>query len=328
MHIDFIIPWVDGSDPEWIEQRNHYSTSDDCMDASRFRDWGILKYWFRAVESYAPWVNRIFFITNGQIPSWLNIQHPKVRFVSHQDFIPAEYLPTFSSHTIELNLHRIPDLSEHFVYFNDDMFLNAPVTESDFFYKGLPKDIAVLTAFAPTSDRCSYTHAVCNVMAFINRHFNKRKVVAENPQLWFTPIYGKKLLNNIYYSPTKVFSGLYNEHIPSPMLKSTFNKVWELEPKLLHNTCINKFRGIYDVNQYIMSYYQICSGAFYPRSIHFGTCYSIGQLRERMHADILEGKHPVICINDNSNVKDFVLEKELLSTVYQAKHPNKSSFEL
>jgi hypothetical protein len=59
------------------------------------------------VEKYAPWVNRVFFITCGQCPPWLNRNHPKLRLVDHKDFIPLEYLPTFNSMTIELNLHRI-----------------------------------------------------------------------------------------------------------------------------------------------------------------------------------------------------------------------------
>ena len=328
MQVDFVIPWVDGSDPEWLKLRNRYSTSDDCTHDCRFRDWGILKYWFRAVETYAPWVNRIFFVTSGQIPGWLNTDHPKLRIISHKDYIPAEYLPTFSSHTIELNLHRIADLSEHFVYFNDDMFLNAPVKESDFFHNGLPKDIAVLSAFAPYSSNCSYTHAICNVMSFLNRNFDKHKIIANNPELWFSPLYGRKILNNIYYSPTKFFSNLLNAHIPSSMLKSTFVKLWDMEPELLHNTCMNKFRGPYDVNQYIMSYYNICCGMFYPRNIHFGKCYSIGQKQDEMYEDILSGRHQTICINDHPNVTDYIREQEAISTIFQQKLPIKSSYEL
>lgn len=328
MQVDFVIPWVDGSDPEWLMQRNRYCTPNDCIEECRFRDWGILKYWFRAAEAYAPWVNRIFFITSGQIPAWLNISHPKLRIICHEDYIPKEYLPTFSSHTIELNLHRIADLSEHFVYFNDDTFLNAPVAESDFFLSGLPRDVAVLCAFAPDSQQCAYTHTMCNVMSFINRHFDKRTVMAKHLPLWFSPLYGKKNLNNIYFSPTKVFSYLYHEHIPSSMLKSTFQKVWDLEPELLHNTCRNKFRSPYDVNQYIMNYYNICCGMFLPRSIHFGKRYSIGKDRDAIYDDILKGRHQTICINDHPYVADFSREQKYISKAYQIKLPNKSSFEL
>lgn len=327
MKIDFVIPWVDGSDPEWIRLRNQYCKSPQDVDECRFRDWDILKYWFRAVETYAPWVHRIYFITCGQVPSWLNTSHPKLRFVKHEDYIPQEYLPTFSSHVIELNLHRIPDLSEHFVYFNDDMFLNATVKQTDFFRNGLPCDTAVLCSFTPHDVANPYTHAVCNVMAYINQHFDKKSVIKQNPNLWFTMHYGKHILKNIYFLPTKFFSNLQNGHIPSSMLKSTFQTVWDLEPQLLHDTCMNRFRSLNDVNQYIMTYHNICSGKIYPRSFHFGKCYSIGRDSKAMHEDILMRRHKTICINDNPNVTDMLQEKETLIDIFSRKLPNKSSYE-
>ena len=64
--------------------------------------------------------------------------------VKHEDYIPEEFLPTFQSRTIDMNFHRIKDLSEHFVYFNDDMFLINPTTKEDFFVNGLPCDSAVM----------------------------------------------------------------------------------------------------------------------------------------------------------------------------------------
>lgn len=327
MDIDFVIPWVDGSDPEWITQRKNHCSPSDGIDECRFRDWNTLKYWFRAVEAYAPWVNRVFFITSGQIPSWLNPAHPKLRFVRHQDYIPQEYLPTFSSHTIELNLHRIPELSEHFVYFNDDMFLNAAVTEKDFFRNGLPCDTAVLGSFSPHDAINSYTHAVCNVMAFINKHFEKREVLSQHPTLWFSLRYGKYFLKNLYYFPVKFFSDFQNAHIPSSMLKSTFHAVWDLEPELLHNTCMNKLRGLNDVNQYIMSYYNICCGKFFPRKTDFGKCYPVEIVQDTLYDDILHGRHKAICINDHPNVKDFNREQKRISDVFQRKLPDKSTFE-
>jgi len=98
------------------------------LDAARYRDRDILRYWFRGVEKYANWVHRVYFVTDNQKPSWLNTACPKLEMVDHTDFIPSCYLPTFNANTIELNFHRINGLSEHFVAFNDDMFINQPVT--------------------------------------------------------------------------------------------------------------------------------------------------------------------------------------------------------
>ena len=110
--IDFVIAWVDGSDLEWQKEKNKYANPGDTtlqVDASmvRYREWDTLRYWFRAVEKYAPWVNQVYFVTCGHVPKWLNMDAPKLHFVRHQDYIPEQYLPTFSSHPIELNLHRI-----------------------------------------------------------------------------------------------------------------------------------------------------------------------------------------------------------------------------
>ena len=144
--IDFVIAWVDGSDTEWQKEKARFETGSTSGDRReiRFRDWDNLRYWFRAVEMYAPWVNRIHFVTWGHFPKWLNTEHPKLHIVKHEDFIPSEFLPTFNSHTIEWNFHRILGLSERFVYFNDDMFLLNQIRPENFFIGEKPVDMLAL----------------------------------------------------------------------------------------------------------------------------------------------------------------------------------------
>ena len=126
--LDFVITWVDGSDPAWLDEKSHFASGSEADNRKeRYRDWDHLKYWFRGIEKNAPWVHNIYFVTWGHLPAWLNTAHPKLHIIKHTDFIPPQYLPTYNSHTIELNLHRIPGLSENFVYFNDDVFLIRPV---------------------------------------------------------------------------------------------------------------------------------------------------------------------------------------------------------
>ncbi len=108
MDIDFVIFWVDGSDVEWQKKKAFYKGTALQNSDVRFRDWGLLRYWFRAVEKYAPWVNRVYFVADNQRPEWLNYNHPKLAYVDHQDFIPSKYLPSFQSNTIEDKKHRIP----------------------------------------------------------------------------------------------------------------------------------------------------------------------------------------------------------------------------
>lgn len=327
MQIDFVIPWVDGSDPQWIARRSQYAANPEDWDESRFRDWGILPYWFRAVEQYAPWVHRIYFITWGHIPPWLNREHPKLRIVRHSDYIPEKYLPTFSSHTIELNLHRIEDLSEHFVYFNDDMFLNRKVTPEDFFYRELPRDCAILEAPLPLEDKDAFIHAQNNVITYLNSRFRKNAVLKRNPRLWFHPQYGKYNLKNLIHSPGKAFTGIKSFHLPSSMLKSTYEALWKQESELLDTTCSHKFRDIRDVNQYIMTFYNLCSGHFHPRSPNIGKCYGIERDNDALHRDILQGTHKAICINDHPGIANFAEEKEKLIAVFQHRYPNKSTYE-
>ena len=327
MKIDFVIPWVDGKDPKWLKERNLFIKAEETDD-SRYRDWGTLPYWFRSVESYAPWVNRIFFITWDHIPDWLNMDHPKLTVITHKEYIPGEYLPTYNSNTIELNLHRIPDLAEHFVYFNDDTFLNTPVSPDDFFHNGLPRNCAVLEPFVSAGTEDPYPHILLNNIAFLNRHFDKKTVLRTHFSKWYHPVYGKYLLKNLYFTPGKYFSGLRNLHIPSSMRKETYRKVWEMEPRLLQNTCIHRFRCEQDVNQNIMSYYDICSGNFSPRNAEFGKCYSIGQSNDLLFSDLENKHHKLICINDHPFVTDYDLEKEQLLRHLQKKLPNKSSYEI
>ena len=99
----------------------HWKTK-ETIEKSDFVIGDNLQYWFRGVGKFAPWVNRIHFITYGHLPPWLNVDHPKINIVRHTDYIPKKYLPTFNSHVIELNIHRIEGLANCFVYFNDDTF--------------------------------------------------------------------------------------------------------------------------------------------------------------------------------------------------------------
>ena len=97
--IDFVLPWVDGSDPEWLARMREATAAEGGTASSdaaangecRFSDNGLLRYWFRAVERFAPWVGKVFFVTCGQKPDWLDERHPKLRLLDHRDYIPAEW---------------------------------------------------------------------------------------------------------------------------------------------------------------------------------------------------------------------------------------------
>ena len=180
-------------DPAWKAEFARNSgkidnTKNEVSEA-RFRDHGLLRYWFRGVEKFAPWVRYIHFVTFNQKPEWLNVNHPKLKMVNHENFIPREFLPVFNINPIEIHLHKIPDLAEHFVYFNDDVFIISPIKQSRFFTHNLPNDIA---AFRTNYGLSQYEKMLRNNIKLINRHFDKKEVLERDHDKWFDPSYGSK----------------------------------------------------------------------------------------------------------------------------------------
>ena len=326
--IDFVIIWVDGSDPAWQSEHNKYSgniTPDKWNDAwIRYRDWGLLRFWFRGVEKFAPWVRNVFFVTWGHVPEWLDQNHPKLRIVRHDQFIPSEYLPTFSSHTIELNLHRIPGLSEHFVYFNDDMYLTKDVYPEIFFHKGVPCDTAVMLPITLVQNGI---RAEINDLYVINRNFLKREVIRKAPQKWFSPKYGRLLLRTLCMMPFRLFGGFYISHLPTSFLKSTFSKVWEQEYEELNQTCLHRFRSSSDVNQWIMEYWQMAENCFFPRSPDVGRYYEGRTSFDEMCDAIRSQKYAMICFNDSLDLDKFEEYQAEVRKAFQSILPIKSKFE-
>ncbi|XP_066144339.1 N-acetylglucosamine-1-phosphotransferase subunits alpha/beta [Euwallacea fornicatus] len=134
--IDVVYTWVNGSDPLFIANLNHYLNKNENIDASkqRYEDKNELRFSLRSLEKFAPWINHVYLVTNGQIPYWLNLDYEKLTVITHSMiFRDQSNLPTFSSPAIESNLHRIPGLSKRFIYFNDDIFLGQPLYLEDFF---------------------------------------------------------------------------------------------------------------------------------------------------------------------------------------------------
>lgn len=332
-NIDFVIAWVDGSDENWRKEKESCKadlkvTRQTDSSENRYRDWDNLQYWFRAVERYAPWVNKIYFVTWGHIPSWLNVSHPKLVLVNHADYIPKQYLPTFSANPIELNLHRIIGLSEQFVYFNDDMFLTKPVQPEDFFVDGLPKDCCIESAVMQDDYENPFAHILLNSCALINMNFNKRVVVKKQWKKWFSPVYGMAVLRNFLMYPYRQFSSFKFFHIPSAFLKSSFQEMWKLEPEILDEVCHNKFRSSFDVNQYMMKYYQFVTGKFVPQSPKAGKFFIPGRDADSDIIDAIQHrKYQMICINDDGREKNFEEIKAKIIDSFQMVFPEKSDFE-
>ena len=332
--IDFVLIWVDGNDRSWQIQKSKYERKSvgDSGD-NRYRDWGCLKYWFRGVEKFAPWVNNIFFVTCGQVPKWLNVNHPKIRLVSHSDYMKEDYLPTFSSHPIELNLHRIPELSEQFVYFNDDMFIIKRVDPSDFFRNDLPCSACGFEVLNINYDDVFYDVMVNN-MRVVNNHFNAKEFILKHFNKIFSFRYDIKHIKSLLLLPWAwgFIPGFINPHLPNAYLKSTFGKVWEKEERLLHETSTHKFRNREDVNQYIFQYWQFLEGKFAPVNMKKrGKFYYTEKQSEEWYEAIVKQKHKMICLNDDLDSvekKEYLRIKRKMNTAFESILGEKSSYEI
>ncbi|GGV32504.1 stealth conserved region 3 domain-containing protein [Streptomyces spectabilis] len=182
--VDAVYTWVDDTDPAWRAARaaalggpGDGASAD--TGAVRFRNRDELRYSLRSLAMYAPWVRHVYLVTAGQVPAWLDEDHPGLTVVDHRDLFadPDACLPTFNSHAIETQLHRIDGLSEHFLYFNDDMFLGRPTTPDTFFLpSGLTRffwsSVSVPDLPVSAADE-GYLAAAKNNRALLRRDFGR-----------------------------------------------------------------------------------------------------------------------------------------------------------
>jgi len=182
--IEIVYLWVDGSDPDWQEQRNFYAPtfregSTDANTNNRFSDHDELKYSLRSIWKFAPFVKQLYIVTMNQKPKWLK-SHPMIKIIDHREiFQDPSNLPTFNSQAIECNLHRIPNLSEHFIYFNDDVFLGLPIQPSDFFSSDGKVKVLLETSLSPSGPRLenetSYRTAWRNTNDLLDSQYRKER---------------------------------------------------------------------------------------------------------------------------------------------------------
>ncbi len=138
--VDIVYLWVNGNDENFQKERTFWKnklgipeTNDNSY--ARYIENEELRYSMRSVAMNAPWINKIYIVTNGQIPDWLDTTNPKIKIVTHKEIMPDEILPTYNSLVIESYVADIPELSEHFLLANDDCYISRPVVPSFFFDK-------------------------------------------------------------------------------------------------------------------------------------------------------------------------------------------------
>jgi hypothetical protein len=330
MQIDFVVTWVDMDDPEWKKDFAEYSGKIDNtkneVSAARFRDYGFLKYWFRGVEKFAPWVRKIHFVTCGQKPAWLDENNPKLNLVNHADYIPKQFLPCFNSSLIEIYLHKIPDLSEHFVYFNDDFFIINNIGKERFFQNGLPCDIA---AFRYNSGIGLWAKCLKNNIRLINRYFDKQEITQQFHKKWFNKIYGKKARLNYLLKFYPKFITLRTPHNAQPYLKSSFEEVWKNCEKELTGMSANRFRSKKDYTQELFRTWQICRGNFEPYNTYGDTKMFPLVMKPNKAVEAVKNRsYKLVCLNDNAHIRNYEQVMKNMENAFERILPEKSSFEI
>ena len=328
--IDFVITWVDGGDAAWRKEKASYCPDEGTDDDDvRYRNWDLLKYWFRGVEKFAPWVRKIHFITWGHLPKWLNTAHPKLHIVRHEDYIPKQYLPVFNSNVLEIYMHKIEGLSEKFVYFNDDFYLIAGSKPEDFFIKGKPCDMLAFQPVVANPKNPVMSHLYLNNSLVLCKYFNKRENVRKHPGNYFKPGYPVwYFMYNMLEMAFPQYTGFFTPHGPSSFLKGTFEEIWEKENRLLCEMSKHRFRSNGDVTPYLFREWQKLSGNFVPKNVLKDFSYfDIGDENTKLLQTIKKQKKKIVCINDQDIGAEFERVKQELQQAFSAILPEVSAFE-
>lgn len=288
--IDAVYLWVDGDDPAWQQRKaaalGAGRVEPDAATDARFRDGGELRYALRSLAQYAPWLRRVFLVTDGQVPSWLDVDAPGLTLVDHRDIFGGDgALPTFNSHAIGARLHHIDGLAEHYLYLNDDVFFGRDVTPNLFFEpSGLSRFFLsrLSLGFAETDDRLSHEAARRNVADLLHRDFGR--------------------------APTNLFY-----HSPVPQRRSVMQELEARYAEQFATTIGNQFRSVTDIepNSWLHHYYAYLTGRAVPGRIAYtyvelpqpGAEAELRRLAKRRDRD-------VFCINDHDDTTaaqyDFV----------------------
>ena len=240
------------------------------------------------------------------------------------------FLPTFSSISIELNLHKIKGLNEHFIYFNDDMFINSYVKPEDFFQAGLPLACSMTKPVIPVKDNTVFRHQLFSVAGLMNGN-EWAEAIKRNPHKWFYWKYGLGLMQNLAVLQKGYLLGMDFTHLCQAFRKSTMKKVWDKYPAEMNTACMNKFRQATDPNHQIFTIQEIVDGNYIPMSKqslgkHF---WQISTQFNDIACTLQNKKVKTICINDDRdiNADNFKFFQSELHMLFEEKLPQKSIFE-
>jgi len=293
--IDAVITWVNGDDPAHIAKRQHHQPqaprNANAVNPHRWACNDELGYCLRSIANHAPWIGRIWIVTDAQTPDLSRLPADlvaRVRIVDHRVlFAGHEHaLPTFNSLAIETLLWRIPGLAERFVYFNDDVFLTGPLAPEDVFQgtspvlRGAWVDLSAIAADPASRDDPTRLNALTQINAAMLAGFDASQMFS-----------GAHVVHPLRRS---VLAQLHDQHRAAFVanLGHRFRCVSQFLPQALHNhACIAADVAVlHDVKDHL----HLRTGAVLD--------YPLPQVRAFL-ARALQPQFKFLCVNDLPQVE-------------------------
>jgi len=303
LKIDLVYLWVDGNDPAWLKKRQPYLKK-EINTTGRYQDNQELKYSLRSIDKHLPWIRKIFIVTDNQIPPFLDVNHPKIEIVDHSTLLPKSILPTFNSSVLDYFIYKIPDLSEHFLYANDDMFVNADLPPSFFFQDGLP------------IMRMKYNPLIklkIQLKKGLNIKINNYRLAIENAYTIF-----KKKYNRFYpiTSHHNVDAGLKSDY------KAIVEEVFKEE---LDASFYNRFRDKTDIQRILIIYYGLVNKTGVLKYVGRKESCRIRVHRTNYDKYIRKYNPQLFCLNDTEHATDA--HRAHVEPFLKRLYPEKAAFE-
>ena len=308
--IDLVYLWVDGNDPEWQAKRNAFFGRKVENSSSNFNGRYVnndeLKFSLRSVERYAPWIRKVFIVTDNQKPKWLDISNPKIQIIDQNDILPEKSLPCFNSNVLEHFLYKIPNLSEHFLLSNDDMFFNKTVLPTTFFAKdGFP--IIRL-----------------NRKPFRRFRWFLREQIFKKPH----KLYSKALFNAAELVKHKFgvfYNGLPHHNLDSYLKSECLRVAEHIFKNEIDLTKMNHFRSANDIQRIVYSYVALAEKRGHLQYVSSKESLHV-HIQKNRHYEKLKKFNPTFfCMNDTEYADDN--DRMKLKMWLSTRFPEKSKFE-
>lgn len=299
--IDAVYTWVNSADPEWLDAWQQVFP-DRTFDADRYSNHEELRYSLRSLWKYAPWLNRIYVVSNCAPPAWLSVEHPGIEWVRHEEIFPdSSVLPSFNSHAIESCLHRISGLSENFIYFNDDFFLGQPCLPRDFFDE-YGRAIAYFEPYGLTYPD---------------------EISADTPDYIVATKNSSQLLHGMFQSRPRRL----HKHVPYALKRSVLEEIECRLDDAFQATRSSKLRSSTDINvaSFLCQHYSSATGRAVSADVKSFTAKPSNIKKLLNNGSV---RYKFVCINDGGNSSSDLMYKKLSRMFLLERYSEKAAWEV